>query len=123
MRHYQRIAALVLLLFCFVALGCTKKVVVPSEVMADYTYAQALKFFNDNLESFNYYLEHASLGTQVAVLQNVDPVIQETNTALDHWGKALNDQTRRQAYLDLERQMVRLFIKYAVPVIGDRGGE
>ena len=110
----RRLTILVLLLFCFVALGCTKKVVVPDEVKHEYTYAQALKFFNDALESYTYYLGQADPATQRLLVDKVDPTVQETNAALDRWGRALNDQTRQQAYLDLERQMVRLFLTYGV---------
>jgi hypothetical protein len=121
MRSYRKLAAAFLVLVCFVALGCTKKVVVPDEVQHEYTYAQALKFFNDNLESYTYYLAQQGIETQRLLVDKVDPVVQEANTALDNWGKSLNDMTRRQAYLDLERQMVRLFLMYAVPLRGDGG--
>ncbi len=110
----RRLAALVLLFFCFVALGCTKKVVVPDEVKHEYTYAQALKFFTDALESYTYYLGQADPVTQRLLVDKVDPAVQEANAALDRWGRAFNDQTRRQAYLDLERQMVRLFLTYGI---------
>ena len=112
MRLARRIG-LCLLLLVFVA-GCTKNVVVPDEVKHEYTYAQALKFFNDTMESYTYYLARASLITQTEVAIRIDPTVQAANIALDNWGKALNDQTRRQAYLDLERQMVHLFLTYGV---------
>ena len=123
MKLAKRIAyALVLLIFCVAALGCTKKVTVPDEVKHEYTYAQALKFFNDNLESYTYYLSQQPVETQRYLLDKVDSVIQEASSALDTWGKALNDVTRREAYLALERQFVRLFLMYSIPLKGDGGG-
>jgi len=118
MRYHKWLAGIILLLFFFAALGCTKQVVVPDEVKHEYTYAQALKFFNDALESYIYHLEQADRATQRIVVEKVGSTVDEASAALDNWGKALNDQTRRQAYLDLERQMVRLFLTYGIQLKG-----
>jgi hypothetical protein len=120
MRVARKIGLALAVLVLFVALGCTKQVVIPDEVKHEYTYGQALKFFNDTVESYTFYLEQADPATQATLIEKVNPVIKEANDALDKWGLALNSATSRQAYLDLERQMMRLFFTYGVPKL--KGG-
>ncbi len=115
MRVARKIGLALAVLVLFVALGCTKQVVIPDEVKHEYTHGQALKFFNDATDSYLYNLERADRATQLLLIEKVNPVIREASAALDKWGLALNDATSKQAYIDLERQLVRLFIAHAIP--------
>lgn len=115
---------LLLLLAMFVLtfnlVHCTKQVVIPDEVKHEYTYGQALKFFTDAVESYTFYLEGAAPDVQAMLVEKVNPVVREASDALDKWGLALQSATSRQAYLDLERQMMRLFFTYSVPKMQGR---
>ena len=99
-----------LLVMALVMTGCTKQIV-PPEIQAEYTFAEAQAWYTPKLETYNKWFKAADLATKQKWAKDISPIWDKAGDIMVEWEKAVDsdipfDQTKIEMFKAYKSQIL-----------------
>ena len=89
--NFNKLTIIMLLIVSFVLVGCPpKNRVVPPEIQAEYTFAEAQAWYTPKLEKYNMWFAKADLETKRKWAKDISPLWDKAGDIMVEWEKAVD---------------------------------